>query len=220
MHDENDNDLHEDLDDDDDSNDEMDDIAKKKYDFPDILKKWALEFNISHTALNKLLTILNDVLPFLLPKDSRTLLQTNNIDISINTIENGSYWHNGLEKSLKSMLDENISNDLHHISLNVNIDGLPMYKSSRHQLWPILCNIYEMPCVPPLVIGIFEGQGKPANLYSFLGPFVTEIKVLMENGLQIRTKEKEEKKITVNIRAFICDSPARALIKGRYFYYK
>lgn len=44
---------------------------------------------------------------------------------------------------------------------------------------------------------------------------VTELKEL-ESGLVVKTKTGNEVSVTVQIRAFICDSPARALIKGMY----
>lgn len=65
-------------------------------------------------------------------------------------------------------------------------------------------------------IGIYAGDGKPEDLDTFLGPFVTEMQQLQE-GLKITDKSQRGKLIHVNLRAFICDSPARAMIKGLYF---
>lgn len=42
---------------------------------------------------------------------------------------------------------------------------------------------------------------------------VTELKQL-ENGLVVKSKTGNDVIVTVQIRAFICDSPARAFIKG------
>ncbi|XP_045767783.1 uncharacterized protein LOC123869091 [Maniola jurtina] len=100
------------------------------------------------------------------------------------------------------------------ISLNVNIDGLPLFKSSKHQVWPILCNIHEYPNIPPLVVGVYEGTNKPVDLNSFLQPFVDELLELYRNNLKLTTQQNIETTTTVNLRAIICDSPARALIKG------
>lgn len=63
--------------------------------------------------------------------------------------------------------------------------------------------------------GIYEGEGKPSDLDAYLGLFVKEMKELEENGLVI-TLGSTESRIQVKIRAFICDSPARALIKGKF----
>lgn len=89
------------------------------------------------------------------------------------------------------------------------MDGLPIYKSSKDEFWPILFNIFEMPEIKPMVIGIYCGKHKPVDLTEFLSPFVEEMKTVLENGIDIN-----QHNISVKIRCFICDSPARAFIKG------
>lgn len=61
--------------------------------------------------------------------------------------------------------------------------------------------------------GIYAGNAKPSDLDAYLGPFVNEMKQL-EEGLTITSNTGTEKTVKVTIRAFICDSPARAMIKG------
>lgn len=97
-----------------------------------------------------------------------------------------------------------------NISCNINLDGLPIYKSSRYEFWPILFNIYEFPKLKPMIIGIYCGKGKPSDLTAYLQPFVEEAKVLIRDGLLINNT-----KISLTLRCFICDSPARAFIKGK-----
>lgn len=72
-------------------------------------------------------------------------------------IDNG-YWHYGLEKALRRMLQvaENIPEK---VSLNFNIDGIPISKSSSIQFWPILFDVDELPYIPPGAIGIYCGTG-------------------------------------------------------------
>lgn len=131
-------------------------------------------------------------------------------------MDKGYYWHNGVIEPLKKYL-ENITLIPESISLNINIDGLPIYKSSREQVWSILCNIFEIPYLSPFVVGIYSGKGKPADLESYFRPFVAEMKELLHNSLKVTTKNGKELLVKVTIRAFICDSPARALIKGKLF---
>ncbi|CAH2225546.1 jg22545, partial [Pararge aegeria aegeria] len=175
------------------------------------LSKWAVEHNIPHVALNSLLKILNIKLKNILPNDARTLLQTNKANVDIICSAPGEYWHNGLKKCLKNIVEE-LSVPPDKISLKINIDGLPVFKSSKYQFWPILCSVSEIP-LPPFVVGIYAGDGKPKDLDTFLGPFVTEMQQLQE-GLKITDKSQREKIIHVKLGAFICDSPARAMIKG------
>lgn len=183
-----------------------------KMDIRGDIRDWAVKFNISHMALSDLLKILHNVLPHKMPLDARTLLKTNKVEICITEIGTGHYWHNGLLSQLQKTLQK-FHEVPNKISLNFNIDGLPIHKSSNHQLWPILCNITEIKNVSPIVVGIYEGKSKPSELNLYLNPFVKEMKQI-GNSLTITTLTGEQKTIEVTIRAFICDSPARALIKG------
>lgn len=115
------------------------------------LSKWAVEHNIPHVALNSLLKILNKELKNILPNDARTLLQTNKANVDIIYSAPGEYWHNGLKKCLKNIF-EDLSVPPDEISLKINIDGLPVFKSSKYQFWPILCSVSEIP-LPPFVVG-------------------------------------------------------------------
>lgn len=175
-------------------------------------KEWALQFNISHDALKKLSTILNKRIPNLMPKDPRTILKTNTSKINVFAVNSGLYWHNGLTVPLKKCL-EIIDCNSDVLSLLINIDGLPVYKSSKLQFWPILCKIQEIPKLSPLVVGIYAGQEKPSDLNKYLENFVSEMKDL-ENGIRITKEIGTENIVKIKIKAFICDSPARALIKG------
>lgn len=62
--------------------------------------------------------------------------------------------------------------------------------------------------------GIYAVDSKPSDLEAFLNPFVTE---LIEFTSSIKHTNKFtgiETIVLVRVRVFICDSPARALIKG------
>ncbi|XP_035794893.1 uncharacterized protein LOC118468181 [Anopheles albimanus] len=95
------------------------------------------------------------------------------------------------------------------LSLHVNIDGISVWKNSRQQFWPILIAIYEFPRFPALPVAIFVGDSKPANVEWFLREFIEELKEISANGLYINGHAME-----VKVRCIICDSPARAFIKG------
>lgn len=127
--------------------------------FKQSLSYWSGKHLIRREALNDLLELLNETVPELnLPKDSRTVMKTSKTKTVVtNDNYGGSYWHYGLEKALNICLT-NIG-QCPEISLNVNIDGLPLFKSSKIEFWPILFNIHGKPHIAPMVIGIYCGKG-------------------------------------------------------------
>jgi len=110
-----------------------------------------------------------------LPKDVRTWMKT------LKTHEivplgpgDGSYMHYDLwvkkyvitiTKYIKYYID--FSNTL---KLGVHVDGLPLFKSSKSQLWPILISVINCDEISNIVlhIGIFHGTKKPINIKTFL----------------------------------------------------
>lgn len=93
-------------------------------------------------------------------------------------------------------------------SININIDGLPLFKNGTAQVWPILVNVAERPEIPPIIAGIFYGHNKPKKVEQYLQPFVDEM-LIINDGILINGQ-----KLTVRIRSIICDAPARAFVKG------
>lgn len=91
------------------------------------------------------------------------------------------------------------------INLSINIDGVPLFKSSKVQFWPILAKFHNF---EPFVVALFCGDKKPYPLEEYLDDFLMECKHLTDNGII-----HEEKSYTVNIQALICDAPARAYLK-------
>ncbi|XP_062702680.1 uncharacterized protein LOC134285602 isoform X2 [Aedes albopictus] len=171
------------------------------------IRKWAAEHHIPQLALKSLIGILNSNLGLQLPKDPRSIMRTpRNIDL-VPMKEKGQYWHQGLESCLKRIFRD-MSTSM-SISLNVNIDGLPIYKSTTKNFWPILCNIYEFPEIAPFTVGIFYGIGKPKDVNEFMNAFVEELMSLIQSGISINGCQ-----LSIAIRCFICDTPARSFIKG------
>lgn len=174
------------------------------------LRQWAVDHQINRVALKPLLKIIKEHFEkgdTFLPEDPRTLLRTPQV-VNVSPISGGEYWHHGFGNCLNKIfqnLNESIT-----ISININIDGLPLYRSSQTEFWPILFNLAEMPQVSPMVIGIFCGKAKTSDVDSFFTPFVDELNDIIRNGIWINSH-----KITVGIRCFVCDSPARAYVKGK-----
>lgn len=124
------------------------------------LQQWSAENSITLSSLSGLLRILNRDIPKLnLKKDARTIMETpRHLHIASDPEMGGQYWNYGVEKALLNALSKQ-KIEIDAISLIVNIDGLPIYKSSSTEFWPILIKIYELEFIPPLVVGVYCGRG-------------------------------------------------------------
>jgi hypothetical protein len=145
-----------------------------------------------------------------LPATAATLLKTPR-KINVQQKSGGSYMYFGLASKLRltlSRLSSDVLSSTDIIKLQVNVDGLPVYKSSSLSMWPILCAISNMPSTMPFPIALYSGNQKPSNL-DFLTDFISEAKHLLSDGLLLG-----ERIITISLQCFICDAPARAMIKG------
>lgn len=103
------------------------------------LQRWALEYNISKRAVTALLKILISFGMIWLPKDSRSLFETQR-QLELKPLTNGKLWYNGVRRNLE-MIFANLNINL-RISLCINMDGLPLFNSSKYQFWPILARVF------------------------------------------------------------------------------
>lgn len=106
----------------------------------DKLRFWSIRHNITKRAVNDLLRTLKKIGVNFLPKDSRSLCKTPRTTI-ITPNGSGKYWYNGIEPNIRLKfpnLTENIV-----VQLNFNVDGVPLFKSSGTEFWPILANIHS-----------------------------------------------------------------------------
>jgi hypothetical protein len=176
------------------------------------LGRWASDCNIPGNAVNILLKGLkslknqNDTFAKL-PVDVRSLLQTPR---SVDYVEHpgGIYFHFGLAKGILCQFTDLPPDEIpYHVKIIINIDGLPLYKSSGCQFWPILCLVKGQQV--PFPIGVFHGTVKPKCPNVFLQQFVKEAIHLRNNGLEISGK-----KVNIRILCFVCDAPAKSFILG------
>ncbi|XP_031350255.1 uncharacterized protein LOC116178316 isoform X1 [Photinus pyralis] len=171
------------------------------------LTEWALKHKISHLALTDLLHVLSMHHPEL-PLDSRTLLATPT-STSICQLETGQYCYFGITRSLSKLVSFIKPFD-DKIELSFNVDGIPLFKSSKLQLWPILGLIKNTnSSIRPFVISVFCGKNKPKPIDTFLNPFIEELSALLKHGFF-----NDNKHFQVNVHCFVCDAPARAYLKG------
>lgn len=98
------------------------------------LRMWAVRNKITHKALKELLEILNTSTDIKsLPKDPRTLLETPKT-VNVATFESNPsslFWYQGVEKCLSKLLEKKMNESVTTIYLDFNMDGLPIYSSSK-----------------------------------------------------------------------------------------
>lgn len=130
----------------------------------------------------------------------------------ISNIFNGSYIHLGIENMLIPILEKynapvHILNRV--LKIGINIDGLPIAKSSNSQLWPILISILNFNGLYNNVIpiGIYHGMSnKPNSVEEYMNPFIDVLSVL-SNGLVVNGIV-----MRLEISNIVCDAPAKSFI--------
>lgn len=174
--------------------------------FKEHLRCWTMGHRIAQTAVSDLLKIIKSDLKIdLLPVDARTLFKTNNINNTILDLPPGKYYHFGVKsKLLLKLIQKDFDGD--EVNISINIDGLPLTKSSDSQFWPILIKVDELEN-EPFPIGVYHGKKKPNNSNIFLSRFVDEMKILQSEGLRLHNKT-----VKVKISKIVCDAPAKSFV--------
>ena len=130
--------------------------------------------------------------------------------MSIEHRAGGDYFYFGLVNSLTNILNhyyDKIAN-FSTLYVQINIDGLPLFKSSKISFWPILCLLQSFNIKKPVLVGLFCGAAKPNNLLEYFSDLVLELNKIGK-GFLFREKE-----ITIKVCSIICDAPARAFVKA------
>ena len=169
------------------------------------LASWATKYKCQRNAVSDLLDILRRQ-GHTLPKDPRTLLETPR---EVNTLTKcgGQYVYFGVESGIVQVLSKHPSftESQTTIDLMINIDGLPLFKSSNYQFWPIMGCFNNLDV---FVITLFYGNTKPNSVDEYLLDFLQEIDKVKSDGVTY-----ESKTYRVNLLGFSCDAPARAFLK-------
>lgn len=177
--------------------------------FAERLASWLRKHQVKHNAIDDLLKILRDTYAPTLPKTARTFLKTPK-HVDVNEKSGMQYIYIGIKEQLqfeiRKVKPETLEN-LDIVTLSFNVDGLPLFKSSLGQMWPILCSLREP--LPVRVFPVALTYGKKPVTLDFLVEFVAELKDLLLEGIEF-----ENKIITLKIGAIVCDAPARAMVKG------
>ena len=93
-----------------------------------------------------------------------------------------------------------------NIELNINIDVVPLFKSSNGQLWPILEILHPF---PPFIIALYFRSIKLNEADEFIQDFMEEYKRLNSVGF-----EQGNQTFIVTVNAVTCDAPARQFLKS------
>lgn len=174
----------------------------------DSIRAWSHKNNITLSALRGLLMILS---PFHenLPKDARTVMGTPR-ETPVTKLDNGDYFHLGLVESLTArVIKGGVRPGTENISVIFNIDGIPLFKSKGIDCWPILGQSLDLIDCRPFVIGLYCGEGKPKTLTDYLSNFINDIQNATASGIH----DASGKRYGFEIRAFVCDAPARSYLK-------
>lgn len=184
----------------------------KSLDLRHFLRKWSIENDIKISAVSSLLKGLSETCCSnccsSLPLDGRTLIETNRkIKMQIQSKAGGHYVHIGILKGIKSHVMGTTDNS-HKLIAIINIDGVPIFKSSGLSFWPILMRIANGNYDQPFVVGIFSGTAKSNNIEEFLSEFVSDMVSVIDSGVTLDNQHFE-----VSLKCLIMNAPALAMIK-------
>jgi hypothetical protein len=192
--------------------DESDTLSDNPDDVPSLseqLAAWYLSFEhcVSREALKALLTVLRGF-DLEVPKDPRTLVKTPR-KYKILHVAGGKYHHFGLVESVCNCIKQLPVDFIapSELSLFVNVDGLPLFKSSGMQLWPIMGKLDGFP-TGPFLIGLWAGSKKPTDADAFLEDFVNDVQAVKDGGFCFNGRRYQ-----ISLDGFICDAPARQYLK-------
>jgi len=178
------------------------------------LRQWAIKSNIKHTHLDSLLQILRRRMLPELPKSSKTFLKTTSAEYEIkqfkgtNDVIIGEFVYFGIAKHLQICVNADLHKE-NKLYLQFNIDGLPLFKSSSQQFWPILGKIHFYPDIYKVFpVAIYVGAEKANDVNEYFSSLIDELIVLLQKGIEISGRIFE-----VHIKCFVCDRPARSFVK-------
>lgn len=178
----------------------------------DKVANWAVLHSITLSAVDDLLKIFK---PYHkeLPATAKALLKTPTSYEIRKLADDEQYYHFGIYNGITNLIDAD--NGLHQLlitcdvlSLQFNIDGLPLFKSSSCEFWPILCKIKELSS-QVFIVGLYCGRKKPSSIDSFLKDFVLEMEQLACSGILLNGACYQ-----IKVASFVCDAPARAYLRN------
>ena len=177
------------------------------------LASWMNQFSIHQNTGDSLLKILRKHGHQDLPLCCKTLLTA---DRHVSTLEKSGmeYVYLGLIQEFSNHVSK-YTNEVREkdfcLEISLNIDGLPLFRSTPKSLWPILCAIHIEP-LQVFPVALSFGSTKPTNL-DVLHDTVTDLSQILHHGL-----ECDGQLFPVKLRAIVCDAPAKSMVKAIQLY--
>jgi len=162
--------------------------------------------NMNHVQINSILSVLRQHKCLArLPKDARSLLKTPRHRIIPRTVHPGEYIHIGIKSNILNMLSKTADTDIPStILFDFSTDGANIYKNVQYDIYPIQFRIPNIPDRSPMIAGLYAGKKKPADFVDFFKDFNEELLGIIREGISYKNR-----KIKLEIRCFIADTPAR-----------
>ena len=136
---------------------------------------------------------------------------------NVTNMAGGSYYHFGIENALIAELTslEHLANVTDALTLRININGLPLFRSSIMSLWPILGRIKDIPECNVFIRRCIQTR-KCARVFTRIHCRYEAVSQsgIVYNGVHFRVASPI---------AFICDALARVFLKcskGHMGYYR
>lgn len=171
------------------------------------LKEIVITHSLSREVTEKLLSSLNEY-GLELPKTRKTLMNIKKPEKGcIRNVFPGIYMNIGIQNNLIHLDEKYFQSE--SVIIDVNIDGLPLYKSSQVSVWPILGFFVGEKNFPGFLIGTYCGSSHPRSPDELLLDLVQEVQMLRADGVLVSSKKIKKE---FNVRVFNCDTPARAFI--------
>lgn len=173
----------------------------------EICKAFA-RFRFTEAAQREMLRIMRHIKPETqqdLPIQGRTL-RPGRLPYTLVEINPGELLYFGIINILSCSVTKFFDPTNPVIKLTLNIDGVPLFKSSSYNFWPILGSVENHEV---FIIAVYGGPKKPICSNEYLRLLIEEISVIQRRGAVINGKP-----YTLVLDKVLMDAPAAAYVLG------
>ena len=167
------------------SSSDSDDDVLGEISFREGLADWTNKFSIKQNALDDLLGLLKGNGHPDLPSCAHTLLKTSR-NIAIQQKSGMEYVYFPLSEQLLRHLKRHPVDTVSRtdsLEISLNVDGLPLFKSSGKNLWPVLCAIVNIKPIVVFPVVLTCGNSKPKDL-EFLEELIRDLNDAPKNEIE------------------------------------